>query len=113
MTLHGNLLGLDPAARSVTVQDADGTTHAEPYDVLVIATGVTNGFWRRPEVQSPAEVEAELHSAHERLGSAGTIARAEWAGCAAAVTKPCFLQWFLHVRFATLQRNRGSRPQML
>ncbi|MEN8672871.1 FAD-dependent oxidoreductase [Nocardioides sp.] len=83
-TVHGNLLGLDPAARSVSVEDADGATHAEPYDVLVIATGVTNGFWRRPDVQSPAEVEAELRSAHERLGSAGTIAVV--GGGAAAVS---------------------------
>ena len=28
----------------------DGSTQVEPYDVLVISTGVTNGFWRRPRL---------------------------------------------------------------
>jgi NADH dehydrogenase FAD-containing subunit len=72
-TVHGELTGLDLDAREVVVRLADGTATTEPYDVLVISTGVTNGFWRRPEVQSAAEVEAGVRSDHHRLASASTI----------------------------------------
>ena len=59
-TVHGTLTGLSLADRVVHVDSPDGTTRAEPYDVLVIATGVTNGFWRRPDLQSDDEVDAAL-----------------------------------------------------
>ena len=41
--------------------------------MLVISTGVSNGFWRRPDVQSTDEVDASLRAAHERLAAAGSI----------------------------------------
>ena len=72
-TVHGTLTGLDLEARTVDVRLADGSTTAEPYDVLVISTGVTNGFWRRPDLQSLAEVEAALRAAHDQLAAAGSI----------------------------------------
>jgi NADH dehydrogenase FAD-containing subunit len=73
-TVHGQLTGLDLTTRSVCVKHADGTEVAEPYDTLVISTGITNGFWRRPDLQSSAEVEADLQAAHNTLGDASRIA---------------------------------------
>jgi NADH dehydrogenase FAD-containing subunit len=73
-TIHGTLTGLDLAARKVQVTDADGIAAEEPYDVLVISTGVTNGFWRRPGLLSADDVEAELAATHARLGEAESIA---------------------------------------
>ncbi|MFB9312739.1 FAD-dependent oxidoreductase [Nocardioides plantarum] len=72
--VHGSLTALDHDARTVTVARADGSTYDEPYDVLVISTGVTNGFWRRPGLETPHEVEAGLRAAHDRLAAAGSIA---------------------------------------
>ena len=72
--IHGTVTDLDLDDRTVTVKDADGETQVEPYDVLVIATGVTNGFWRRPEVQTSADVDETLRTAHQTLGDAGSIA---------------------------------------
>lgn len=83
-TVHGALTGLDVGTRTVRVTDADGTPLVEPYDVLVVATGVTNGFWRRPDLQSADEVAADVRLAHERLASAGSIAVV--GGGAAAVS---------------------------
>ncbi|MGA8847527.1 MAG: FAD-dependent oxidoreductase [Nocardioides sp.] len=82
--VHGTLTGLDLAGRLVLVTDAAGRVRTEPYDVLVIATGVTNGFWRRADLQSSDEVEADLRAAHERLASATSIAVV--GGGAAAVS---------------------------
>ncbi|MEO6605663.1 MAG: FAD-dependent oxidoreductase [Aeromicrobium sp.] len=73
-TVHGAVTDLDLAGRTISYKDADGTTGTEPYDVLVISTGVTNGFWRRPDLQSAAEVDQVLKSAHETLAAAASIA---------------------------------------
>ncbi len=70
--VHGTLTRLDLAARAVTVE-RDGSTEQVPYDVLIISTGVTNGFWRQPTFQSADEVSADLRAAHERLASARKV----------------------------------------
>lgn len=72
-TVHGTLMALDPAARAVTVRSADGSTHWEEYDVLIISTGVTNGFWRQPMLQSAEEVSADLRKTHETFASARSV----------------------------------------
>jgi NADH dehydrogenase FAD-containing subunit len=72
--LHGATTSVDLDGRCVHVRLADGREVVEPYDVLVVATGVTNGFWRRPEVQSPADVSRDLESAHQRLAGAESVA---------------------------------------
>ena len=71
--LHGTLTGVDLVAQTVAVQLADGSATDVPYDALVIATGVSNGFWRRPTLQTPAEIGAELRAPHERLAAAGSV----------------------------------------
>jgi NADH dehydrogenase FAD-containing subunit len=72
--VHGELTDLDVAGRRVTVHGADGVRTEEPYDVLVIATGVSNGFWRRPDVESAGQVAAGIEDAHRRLADARSIA---------------------------------------
>ncbi len=83
-TIHGTVTDLDLDRRAVTVKDADGETRVEAYDVLVIATGVTNGFWRRPDVQTPEDVDGVLRTAHETLAASSSIAVV--GGGAAAVS---------------------------
>lgn len=72
-TVHGTLTGLDPSAQKVLVETADGGAVAEPYDALVISTGVSNGFWRRPHLQTADEITTELGAAHQRLASARSV----------------------------------------
>lgn len=72
--VHGSLTGADLAGRRVLVRLADGRVVAEPYDVLVLATGVTNGFWRGPALESSDEVTAALARDHRRLAAARSIA---------------------------------------
>ncbi len=71
---HGEVIGVDLAARTVTIHTADGLTRTEPFDALVIATGVTNGFWRRPTVQSAGEIDTAIAAAHARLADAASVA---------------------------------------
>lgn len=72
-TVHGSMTGLDLAGRTVAITTADGATLAEPYDALVISTGVTNGFWRNPSLQSVADVDADVRAAHDRLSAAASV----------------------------------------
>jgi apoptosis-inducing factor 2 len=72
-TIQASLTGVDLAAQKVFGQSDDGTTIAEEYDTLVISTGVTNGFWRRPTLQSSAQIGADLRDAHDRLAAADSV----------------------------------------
>ncbi|MGB3481513.1 MAG: FAD-dependent oxidoreductase [Mycobacterium sp.] len=72
-TVHGVLTGLHLDTRSVTVVHADATTTREDYDVLVIATGVTNGFWRSPAMQHATDVGEDLQRVHTRLAASESV----------------------------------------
>ncbi|MEU0498399.1 FAD-dependent oxidoreductase [Mycobacterium sp. NPDC006124] len=72
-TVHGRLTGLDPVARRVELVRHDGSSDVEEYDALVIATGVANGFWRRPALQSAHDVAEDLRAAHDRIAQAESV----------------------------------------
>ena len=72
-TVQGTLTGVDLAAGKVFLDRPDGIAAVEPYDALVISTGVTNGFWRKPELQSADEIVAGLRAAHDRLATAESV----------------------------------------
>jgi apoptosis-inducing factor 2 len=72
-TVQATLTGVDLAARTVFGLGEDGTTIAEEYDTLIISTGVSNGFWRRPTLQSAAEISTDLRAAHQRLAAADSV----------------------------------------
>ncbi len=72
-TVQATLTGVDPAARTVFGRSEDGTAITEAYDALVISTGVSNGFWRQPTLQSAAEIGAGLRAAHDRLAAATSV----------------------------------------
>jgi len=82
--VQGALTGLDVAAQAVSGRNGDGTEFTEGYDALIISTGVSNGFWRRPTLQSTAEIGADLSAAHDRVAAARSVIIL--GGGAAAVT---------------------------
>ena len=67
------LTGVDLAAQTVFGRSEDGAAITETYDALVISTGVSNGFWRQPTLQSAAEIGAGLRAAHDRLAAAASV----------------------------------------
>lgn len=72
-TEHATLTGVDFDRRIVFADRPDGDVLEEPYDALVISTGVSNGFWRRPTLQSSGEVAADLRGAHDSLAQARSV----------------------------------------
>ena len=73
-TVQATLTGIDLEHRVVHAEASDGTPITEPYDALVISTGVTNGFWRKPTLQTADEIAADLKATHDRLAAAGSPA---------------------------------------
>lgn len=72
--VQGALSGLDPDAREANIELPDGSSVREPYDILVISTGVRNGFWRDPAVQTPDDVDADLRAVHADLANGERVA---------------------------------------
>jgi NADH dehydrogenase FAD-containing subunit len=72
-TVQAELTGLDLAARTVHARRTDGSEITETYDALVISTGVSNGFWRRPGLQTADQVRAEITAAHRQLAAATSV----------------------------------------
>ncbi len=71
--VHGVVAALDTDARTVRVKAADGSASDEPYDILVIATGVANGFWRTPAIEKDDEIDRTLDGAHAQLAAADSV----------------------------------------
>src|ERR1700726_850488 len=71
--VQGALTELDLDAQTVSGRGDSGETFVEGYDALVISTGVSNGFWRRPTMQSAAEIGADLRAAHDRVAAARAV----------------------------------------
>ena len=73
-TIHASITGLDPASRTLFYTHAAGKPGQVAYDVLLIASGVSNGFWRNRRLQSMEEVMGDIREISGRLARADTIA---------------------------------------
>lgn len=91
--VHGSLTGLDLDARAVTVRLADGSVAVEGYDVLVISTGVTNGFWRKADLQTVEEIDAEIRAHHASVATARSVAVVGGGAAAVSVAANLRIRW--------------------
>jgi NADH dehydrogenase FAD-containing subunit len=92
-TEHATLTGVDLAGRKLFGQRTDGSPLAEDFDALVIATGVSNGFWRRTGYRSSEEVAAQLRADHERLAAAGSVLVVGGGAAAVSSAANLALRW--------------------
>lgn len=81
--LNARAIGVDPAHNSITLETPDGARRSESYDVLVIAAGITNGFWRDDEFRDAAEIERRLKDDAARMAAAKVIAAVGGGPCGA------------------------------
>ncbi|MET0271157.1 MAG: FAD-dependent oxidoreductase [Sphingomonas sp.] len=72
--LIGRAVSVDVEKRRLVVELAGGGRHVQPYDYLVIASGITNGFWRDDKVVAVASIERDIEAQAKRLAAAETIA---------------------------------------
>ena len=73
-TVHGLISGIDTIEQRVAVTLPDGGQQEEPYDVLVLASGVTNGFWRNDAIEDLNGIKESITQRARQLRDADTIA---------------------------------------
>lgn len=73
-TVHGRIVSVDLDRREVRVDRPYLGVAVEPYDVLVIATGASNGFWRHDRVEDLPAIDEDLRTVAARLDAAATVA---------------------------------------
>lgn len=73
-TVHGRITSVDLDRREVRVDRPYLGIAVEPYDVLVIATGASNGFWRHDRVEDLPAIDDQLATVAARLEAAATVA---------------------------------------
>ncbi|MFO0695554.1 MAG: FAD-dependent oxidoreductase [Polyangiales bacterium] len=71
---HARITRIAPERNEVFLVGLDGGERSLSYDALVIASGVTNGFWRTPELEDRAAVERRIDEPAVALAKARTIA---------------------------------------
>lgn len=71
---HGRVTWVDPDASTVRIDSVDGTHDEIVYDALVIATGVSNGFWRHDRVETIEQVLSRFEDSTQALSDANVIA---------------------------------------
>lgn len=72
--VHGSISRVATDDRQVHVATADDRRLILPYDLLVVATGVTNGFWRQNQVEGLDAVEERLDAVAAQIGAAASVA---------------------------------------
>jgi apoptosis-inducing factor 2 len=72
--IHGHISNVDFNGSKISVELANGSSREVGYDYFVIATGVSNGFWRHDRVEDLATIDTELSAINAELANASTIA---------------------------------------
>ena len=72
--VHGLITAVDLEGRRVQVRRIDGSEQSLEYDVLVIASGVRNGFWRDAMLEDLASVDRRIDHDARTLAQARSIA---------------------------------------
>lgn len=73
-TVHGEVVRIEPENSRLQVRSVDGHLESFDYDALVLATGVTNGFWRTADVEDEQAVRRRIDEPAETLRRARSIA---------------------------------------
>lgn len=72
--VHGRILHSDLEHDAVEVQTSSGELRRINYDAFVIATGVSNGFWRHDRVEDLTTIDDALAAVNQTLETAANIA---------------------------------------
>lgn len=111
---QGQVREILPSQNKVKVLATDGTTQYEPYDALVIAAGVRNGFWRTDKLETFEEIQGNLESQAARFSGARILAVVGGGPSGVSVAsnmKEKFPDAAVHLFFAHEQPLPGYHPK--
>lgn len=84
---------LDPEERMLHLEMPDGTTGTQRYEVLVIATGISNGFWRDNRFAGRDEIQAADRARTRQLKDAKIVAVIGGGPSAASISANLVAAW--------------------
>jgi NADH dehydrogenase FAD-containing subunit len=73
-TIQGLISRIDTTGQTVSIALADGSEQVESYDVLVIASGVSNGFWRNDALEGLVDITEHISRAASQMAEAQEVA---------------------------------------
>lgn len=72
--IHGKVIAVNTEEQVASVECNDKSTRSVCWDYLVIASGISNGFWRTARVESVEDVEFDLERQTSTIMSAKRVA---------------------------------------
>jgi len=72
--IHGKVIAVNTDEQVVSIECSDQSTQSVFWDYLVIASGISNGFWRTACVETTGGVEADLERQKSTIVSAKRVA---------------------------------------
>lgn len=114
-TLQGLITAIDTEKACVTVRLRDNSVRVEHYDALVIASGVTNGFWRNKALQDIASIHESIDAAAQKLMQAQSVAIVGGGATGASVAAnvaACYRDKSVHFFFSEPQPLPGYHPRV-
>lgn len=72
--IHGRITQADLSGSRVEIETAEGHRRHVDYDTFVIATGVSNGFWRHDRIEDLATIDDTMSAVNQQLAAASTVA---------------------------------------
>ncbi len=113
--VQGRITSIDVEAQSLRVELPSGETQVEPYDALVISSGVTNGFWRNAAVEDWASIAAGIEQAAAEIAGAKCIAVVGGGATGVSVSANVKAQYpatEVHFFFTEAQPLPGYHPKV-
>ena len=113
--VQGRITSMDSDAQSLTVERPDGETQLEPYDALVISSGVTNGFWRNDAMEDMTRIGRGIEEAAAQIASASRIAIVGGGATGVSVSANVKAQYphtDVHFFFSETQPLPGYHPKV-
>ena len=72
--IHGKVIAVNTDEQVVSVECSDQSTQSVCWDYLVVASGISNGFWRNARVEAAEDIESDLERQTSTIASAKRVA---------------------------------------
>ena len=113
--LQGLIVAVDAIAQSVAVEFEDGSVQHVYYDVLIIASGVSNGFWRNNQLEHWGGLEDNIERNARTLSAAHRVAVIGGGATGVSVSGNLAAQYpgkDIHLFYSQSQPLPGYHPQV-
>lgn len=113
--VQGLIVAVDTSAQSVAVEREDGSVHHAHYDVLIIASGVSNGFWRNNQLEHLDGVNDNIERNASTLSRAHRVAIIGGGATGVSVSANLAVQYpdkDVHLFYSQNQPLPGYHPQV-